>query len=98
MQPGPIIGIVFALGAILFGNVLEGGHLGAIVGGPAAIIVLGGTIGAVIVQYPGSTLKAALRSAGATFKKSGADPAKLVDEIVDYANRARRDGMLALEK
>ena len=98
MNFGPLIGIVFALGAILFGNVLEGGHLGAIVGGPAAIIVLGGTIGAVIVQYPGSTLMAAVRSAGSTFKKSTVDPAKLVDEIVDYANRARRDGMLALEK
>jgi chemotaxis protein MotA len=62
------------------------------------MIVLGGTVGAVIVQYPGATLLAAVRSAGATFKKSSVDPAKLVDEIVDYANRARRDGMLALEK
>jgi chemotaxis protein MotA len=98
MNPGPLIGIAFALFCILAGNLLEGGHLGAIVGGPAAMIVIGGTIGAVIIQYPGSTLKAALRAAAGTFKKPSSDPAKLVDEIVDYANRARRDGMLALEK
>ncbi len=98
MQPGPLIGIGFALFAILFGNVLEGGHLGSIVGGPAALIVVGGTIGAVMVQYPLSTLLAALQAAGRTFKKPTQDGHKLIDEIVDYANLARKDGILALEK
>ena len=98
MQPGPLIGIVFALLAILGGNALEGGHMSSMVGGPAALIVIGGTIGAVVVQYPFSTLKAALRAAGQTFKKPSQDPAALIDEIVGYANQARRDGILALEK
>lgn len=95
---GPIIGIVVALVAIIFGNVLEGGHLGSMVGGPAAMIVLGGTIGAVMVQYPLSTLSGAVKAAIATFKKAPEDPEKLLDELVDYANRARREGILALEK
>jgi chemotaxis protein MotA len=98
MSFGPLIGIVVTLFFILVGNVLEGGHLGSIVGGPAAMIVIGGTIGAVIVQFPGHVLLAALSAAGATFKKPKAEPAKLVDEIVEYANHARRDGILALEK
>ncbi|MBI5513518.1 MAG: flagellar motor protein [Deltaproteobacteria bacterium] len=98
MQPGPLLGIAFALLAILGGNALEGGHLNAIVGGPAALIVLGGTIGAVIVQYPLSTLKAALSAAGKTFKKPTQEASGLVEEIVGYANQARRDGILALEK
>jgi chemotaxis protein MotA len=98
VQPGPLIGIIFALFAIIVGNVLEGGHLGSLVGGPAAMIVIGGTIGAVMVQYPISTLLAALQAAGGTFKKPTHDGLKLIDEIVDYANRARRDGILALEK
>ena len=98
MQPGPLIGMVFALLCILLGNVLEGGHLGSIVGGPAALIVVGGTIGAVMVQYPISTLLSAVRAAGSTFKKPSHDGHKLIDEIVDYANRARRDGILGLEK
>ncbi len=95
---GPAIGIVVALVAILLGNVLEGGHLGSMVGGPAAMIVLGGTVGAVLVQYPLSTFIGALKSSVATFKKSPIDAHKILEELVDYANRARRDGILALEK
>ena len=94
----PLIGIVVALGAILLGNLLEGGHASSIVGGPAMMIVLGGTVGAVLVQFPLATFAAALKAGAGTFKKGGYDNGKLVEEIVDYANRARRDGILALEK
>lgn len=94
----PILGIIVALVAILLGNVLEGGHLESMVGGPAALIVIGGTIGAVLVQYPLSTVLGAFKAAGATFKASPEDPHKILEELVDYANRARRDGILALEK
>jgi chemotaxis protein MotA len=97
MQFGPLIGIAVALIAIIGGNALEGGHLASMLGLSAAIIVIGGTIGATVVQFPGSTLKGAIGAVGKTFKKPAADSAKLVDEIVDYANRARRDGILALE-
>ena len=98
MQPGPLIGMIVALVAILGGNALEGGHMSSVVGGPAALIVLGGTIGAVIVQYPFDTLKASIRSALKTFKKPSQEPSALIEEIVGYANQARRDGILALEK
>lgn len=95
---GPLLGMIVATVAVLLGNALEGGHLASLVGGPAALIVLGGTIGAVMVQYPLETVGASVKAAGATFKKPPGDPAKLVDEIVEFANRARRDGILALEK
>lgn len=98
MEIGPILGILVALGAIMLGNTLEGGHASSVVGGPAALIVLGGTLGAVMVQYPLNTIASGAKAAAATFKKSPHNPQKLVDEIVDYANRARRDGILALEK
>ncbi len=98
MKIGPILGMIVALFAILVGNALEGGHMSSIVGGPAALIVVGGTIGAVLVQFPLGTVMGALRAVGMTFKSQAGDAAKLVDEIVDYANRARRDGILALEK
>ena len=95
---GPLLGIAVAIGTILLGNLLEGGHLGSIVGGPAALIVLGGTIGATLVQFPLETVKESVSAAGALFKKDAADAQKLVDEIVEYANRARREGILpALE-
>lgn len=95
---GPILGIVVALAMILLGNLLEGGHMASLVGGPAAMIVVGGTIGAVMVQYSLDVLMAAVKAAVATFKPAPEDPQRLIDELVDYANRARRDGILALEK
>jgi len=41
-----LLGVALALIAILGGNYLEGGHIGALLNGPAALIVLGGTLGA----------------------------------------------------
>lgn len=98
MDPGPLIGLGLALFCVIFGNMLEGGHASSMVGGPAALIVIGGTVGAVIVQFPLPTCAAAMGWVGPLFKKPATDGEKLIDEIVDYANRARRDGVLILEK
>lgn len=98
MDPGPLLGVMVALIFILAGNALEGGRLGSLLGGPAAMIVLGGTMGAVLVQFPLGSVTGALRAARGLFKKSTAAPKEMIDEIVGYANIARRDGILALEK
>ncbi len=47
-----IVGIILAFGAILLGNFMEGGHLGALVNVPALIIVIGGTTGCVFTNTP----------------------------------------------
>ncbi|WP_239650081.1 hypothetical protein [Methylocucumis oryzae] len=47
-----ILGIVLAVAAILLGNFLEGGELASLLNGPALIIVLGGTLGATLLQFP----------------------------------------------
>jgi len=95
---GPVVGIVVAIVLILLGNVIEGGHLGALINVPALLIVCGGTAGAVMVQYPMSTIMGAIKAVLATMKKPADDGHKILEELVDYANRARRDGILALEK
>jgi len=98
VDPGLFIGIAVALGAVITGNIIEGGHIGSLIGGPAALIVIGGTIGAVIVQFPLAMCGAALKTAVKLIKKTNRDATKLLEEIVDYAQRARKDGILALEK
>ena len=95
---GPLLGMIVAVAFILLGNVVEGGHIAGLANLPAAMIVLGGTAGAVLVQYPMGVVSHGMKIAKKTFGKSTVDSAKLIDEIVEYANRARREGILALEK
>ncbi len=98
MDIGIILGIVVAIGAIIGGNIMEGGHLESLVGIPAFVIVIGGTIGAVMVQFPLNVCKAAVSGALKLLKPPKADPGKLVEEIVGMAQLARKDGVLGLEK
>jgi chemotaxis protein MotA len=93
-----VIGLLFGVGAILFGNKLEHGLIQDVMGGPAAIIVVGGTIGAVVVQFPPDVLKGMGKWMGRLFRTKHVDHAKLIDEIVELATRARREGILGLEK
>lgn len=98
MDIGIILGVLVAMGAILGGNILEGGHLESLIGIPAFIIVIGGTIGAVLVQFPLPVVKGAVSAGIGLLKPKKADHAKLVDELVSFAQLARKDGVLGLEK
>ena len=62
-----IIGILIGFGAIIGGLVIEGGSVYAILQGTAAIIVFGGTLGAVLVQYPASTVLLAVKNVRKVF-------------------------------
>lgn len=92
-----ILGLVLGLGAILGGQVLEGGSMHAIMQLTAAIIVLGGTIGAVMVNYPLATFLLALKNAKLAFFNPKTDPAGIIKQIIEYSTIARKDGLLALE-
>ena len=52
MDTGSFLGILLALAGIVLGLLIEGGHIGQILQPTAAMIVLGGTIGAVMLQFP----------------------------------------------
>lgn len=95
---GPALGVLVAVGMIIFGNLIEGGHVSSLLNLPAFFIVVGGTIGATLAQFSPASFVLALKAIAGLFKKPSVEPAKLVDEIVDYAQRARRDGILALER
>src|SRR5215470_19561379 len=97
MDMATIIGVIVAIGAILAGHVIEGGHLGSIFQPTAAIIVLGGTVGACLVQFPAATLLQTLRAIRQAFVPKSHDLGEIVRTIVKLANRARRDGLVAIE-
>lgn len=90
-------GIVFAIGCILGGQALEGGHASSLVQATAAIIVLGGSIGATMVAYPMSDLSRAMKHAKGAFQNKKSDLNEIVKQVVELAAVARRDGVLALE-
>src|ERR1700743_490384 len=97
MDKATIGGIVLAIGCILGGQALEGGHASSLMQATAAIIVIGGTIGATAVAFPIPDFIAGIKIAkqGLTQKKN--DLGKVIAELMELAALARRDGVLALE-
>lgn len=93
-----IIGLVVGLAAVVVGNVLEGSHISAILQPTAALIVLGGSIGAVILGHPPRHLKRALSAAKDVFKQEEKKVEQVITEMVTLAYKARREGIIALEE
>ncbi|KMM83171.1 chemotaxis protein MotA [Pseudomonas taetrolens] len=92
-----LIGIIMAFVAIIGGNYLEGGHLGALVNGPAALIVLGGTVGAALLQSPMSAFKRAMQTVVWILFPPHIDLAGGIDRVVNWSLTARKEGLLGLE-
>jgi chemotaxis protein MotA len=90
-------GIILAVGGIVGGLLMEGGKLKDISQVTAAIIVLGGTLGAVMVSTPMSVLKgAALRLIHVLLDKTQ-PPDAAIEELIGYATKARKNGLVSLE-
>ena len=92
-----LIGLAMAFIAIIGGNFLEGGHIGALANGPAALIVFGGTLGAALLQTPISHFKRGLQLLGWAFFPPAADMQQGINSIVGWSLVARKDGLLGLE-
>jgi chemotaxis protein MotA len=91
-------GIALAVCGILAGLLLEGGNLGQVLQPTAAMIVLGGTIGAVMLQFPLSTVLAAFRSLARVFFERRTDGQGVIREIVEFAQKARKEGIVSLDR
>jgi chemotaxis protein MotA len=98
MKASTVIGIAAAFVGLAVGAVMEGSPLQAFFNVPAALIVFGGTFGATLA----STSMESMKRVPVLYKKSfNAEPVDLnqrVDMLVDYAEKARRDGLLALDE
>ena len=90
-------GVVLGLGGIVGGLLLEGGNLSQILQPTAAMIVFGGTAGAVLIQFPLPVVVGAVRRLAEVFFQPHHNPGGMVQELVRYANRARREGIVSLD-
>jgi len=92
------IGLFLGLFAVIGGAIIEGLHLSALTQPTAALIVFGGTLGATMLACTGEEFTAALKLTPRIFLGKAPDFSGLVKELVDLANLARKEGLLALEK
>lgn len=91
-------GLVLAFGGILGGLIMEGGKVSDVSQVTAAIIVLAGTLGAVMVTTPMHVLVGALKKLKLVFFDSSHSPEAAIDEIIGYATKARKNSIISLEK
>ena len=97
MDKSSIGGVLLAVAGIVAGLLIDGGNLGQILQPTAALIVFGGTMGAVLLQFPLSTVIAAFGSLGHVFAAPQKHNHQLIGQLVSLANKARRNGVVSLD-
>jgi chemotaxis protein MotA len=98
MDKATLGGLVLAVGGILLGLLIEGGNLGQVLQPTAAMIVFGGTLGAVLIQYPLDVVLTGFRRLAHVFVEPVQSAQATVELLVKYANQARREGIISLDK
>ena len=96
MDLGTVIGIVLIL-ALLAGAMTMGVGVGAYIDIPSVLIVVGGSIGALMVSYKPSQMKQFTKIFMIAIKPPEEDVSELIKKLVEFATKARKDGILALE-
>lgn len=93
-----LLGIILAFAALLGGNLLEGGTLASLFNLPAALIVVGGTLAATLLQTSWGLLRRAFRQARWVFFPPFIDAEEGLDKVMDWSVKARKEGLLGLER
>lgn len=98
MDLSTIIGIIVGFAMLIAGFLLEGGHFTSLLEPTAAMIVLGGTLGAVMVSFSMEDIKQVpkLIKIASTEKKHHVN--ELIITLCGFAEKARREGLLCLER
>jgi len=96
MDLGTVIGIVLIM-ALLLGAMSMGVGVGAYIDIPSVLIVVGGSIVALMISFKPSQMKAFTKVFMIAIKPPQEDVGELIKKLVDFATKARKDGILALE-
>ncbi|WP_353662278.1 motility protein A [Hydrogenimonas sp. SS33] len=96
MDLGSVIGLVLILG-LLFGSMAMGVGIGAYIDIPSVLIVIGGSIGALLVAFKMEQMKNFVKIFMIAIKPPQENVPELIKKLVDYSTQARRDGILSLE-
>ena len=97
MDRSTIGGILLAIVGIGLGLILDGGNLAQVIQPTAALIVLGGTVGAVMIQFPLPVVLQALKHLKDVFLNPRNESDSIVQNLLHYAYKARKEGLLSLD-
>jgi chemotaxis protein MotA len=97
LELGSVIGIPAAVAVVILAHWLGGGSASSLWQPTAALIVFGGTLGAVILSYPSPAVTSALRAVGQCLLRRGDSAEAIIARFVAYATLVRRHGLFALE-
>ena len=92
-----IAGVVLALVAMIGGSILKGSGVKSLLGAAAFVIVVLGTLAAILLQTPMATFMRAMKIVGWVFKPPTDNPTAIIAKIVEWSNIARKQGLLGLE-
>jgi len=92
-----IAGLLLGLTAVLGGQLLEGGHVGSLVQPTALLIVLGGTLGAVLLQTPFHVFRRGLKMTKWVWVPPVIEQKGMIDQILRWSQISRKEGLLVLE-
>lgn len=98
MDLSTIIGIVVGVGFLVAGFLTEGGSIGSLFQLSAAMIVFGGTIGAVVTSFPLKELKKVPQWFRLAFTDKSFGITEAYETLIRFAEKARREGLLSLEQ
>ena len=98
MDKATLGGLLLGLGGIVLGLMMEGGNLGQVLQPTAAMIVFGGTLGAVLIHYPLAVVITAFRRLAHVFLEPNQQARSTIEALVRYANQARREGIVSLDR
>src|SRR5271155_3515508 len=98
MDIASIGGIALAIIGILAGMMIEGGSIAQITQPTAAMIVVGGTVGAVMLQFPMNIFLAAIKAIVKVFLHKGSSGEATLAQLVAFAHKARKSGIVSLDQ
>jgi len=90
-------GIALAMLGIIGGLLLEHGSISDVAQITAAMIVMGGTLGAVLVTTPLPVFLRAIGGLGSAFFERGSSVPAMIETLIGYATKARKNGIVSLE-
>ena len=92
-----VVGLLLGVVAIVGGQILEGGNVASLSQPTALLIVLGGTMGAVMLQSPYATFMRGVRMVRWVWYPPVVDYRLLIKQVSNWSQISRREGLLALE-